>query len=192
MLVAVVMVALVTLTPEQQAAVVTAAHDVKGVPYDLGGRLQQGRGLDCQGLVFYALQPIARCGWKSWSVLPTTSVQGELGLPVAGLAPIAAANVEKNLALLQPGDVIWFLDDVENPAEPSIAVLNGTPHWVWHTGLYVGGGHFVVGDHYAGAVVDEVLAAHVVAHYQGVFVTRMSDGPRAHGKCRQHAPMKKH
>lgn len=187
---------LLSLPPEQQAAVVKAARDVEGVPYDLGGRLQKDRGLDCQGLVFYALQPIAKCGWKSWSVLPTTSVKGELGLPVPGLAPVLAADVEKSLALFQPGDVLWFLDPTENPAEPALTSIGEVPHWVWHTALYTGDGHFIAGepswpDGAGGAVVDQVLVDYVVAHYAGVFVTRMERGPQAHGKCRRHAPMKK-
>jgi len=56
----VVLAALVSLTPPQQVAVVAEARKALGVPYDLGGRLQRGRGLDCQGLVFFALQPVAR------------------------------------------------------------------------------------------------------------------------------------
>ena len=184
---------LVSLSPQQQDVVVAAAKQVLGVPYDLGGRLQPGRGLDCQGLIFYALQPVARCGWRSWSVMPTVSVKGELGLPVPGFSPLGADvgddDVTAKLALLQPGDVLWFLGPEENPAEPSLTVLNGAPHWVWHTGLYVGAGHFIVGDHFAGAVVDEELLPYLRAHYAGVFVTRMADRPRPAGRCRSHAAM---
>lgn len=189
MLTAAVVSALVALTPEQQVAVVDAARSVLGVPYDLGGRLQRGRGLDCQGLVFFALQPIARCGWRSWSVNPTESVRGELGVPVVGAAPVAAVDVAAALSLLEPGDVLWFLAPMENPAEPSIASLGGVPHWVWHTGLYVGGGRFVVGDHFAGAVVEEELVPYVNAHYAGLFVSRLAAPPRA-TRCRAHAPMR--
>jgi hypothetical protein len=184
-----VFAALVSLTPEQQVVVVAEAKKALGVPCDLGGRLQRGRGLDCQGLIFFALQPVSRCGWRSWSVMPTVSVQGELGLPVPGWSPLAAADVASKMALLEPGDILWFLGPDENSAEPSMTLLNGAPHWVWHTGLYVGGGRFIVGDHFAGAVVEEELEPYVRAHYAGVFVTRMAHGPLPTGRCRSHAAM---
>lgn len=182
---------LVSLPPPQQAALVDGARAVLGVPYVLGGRLRRADdGLDCQGLLFFALQAIEpRCGWRSWSVMPTTSVQGELGLPVAGAAPVATAGLGDALPLLQPGDVIWFVDTPENPAEPAIATLADTPVWVWHTGLYVGGGRFIAGDHFAGRVVEEELVPYAQAHYAGIFVTRMVDGPLVR-RCRRHPPMR--
>ena len=190
----VIAAALASLTPQQQSLVVAEAKKVLGVPYDLGGRLQPGRGLDCQGLIFFALQPVARCGWRSWSVMPTVSVKGELGLPVPGWSPLGAVkddddDVKAKLALLEPGDVLWFLGADENPAEPSLTLLGGQPHWVWHTGLYIGSGHFIVGDHFAGAVVDVELLPYLRAHYAGVFVTRMEEGPRPAGRCRVHPAM---
>jgi len=121
--------------------------------------------------------------------MPTISVKGELGLPVPGLSPLAAAELASKLPLLEPGDVLWFLGPEENAAEPSMTQLNGAPHWVWHTGLYVGSGRFVVGDHFAGAVVEEELEPYVRAHYAGVFVTRMADGPLPAGRCRSHPAM---
>jgi len=143
-MITVVAALLLSLPPAKQDAVVAGARSVLGVPYVLGGRLRgKDGGLDCQGLVFFALQAIEqRCGWKSWSVLPTTSVKGELGLPVAGAAPVATAGLADALHLLQPGDVIWFIDTPENDAEPAIATLAERPVWVWHTGVYVGGGRF--------------------------------------------------
>jgi cell wall-associated NlpC family hydrolase len=193
MLVAVVAL-LIALPPEAQSAVVAKARTALEVPYVLGGRVRPFStkrgvdGLDCQGLVFFALQSISDCGWRSWSVLPTTSVQGELGLPVDGLAPVSAADLASKLALLQPGDILWFLDMMENVNEPSITTLDKQAAWVWHVGLYAGAGRFVVGDHFAGKVTEEELVPYVSAHYRGVFVTRMTDGPRP-ATCKKHKAM---
>src|SRR5258706_79492 len=87
--------ALTSLPPAKQKAVVDAARKLSGVRYELGGRLAHGQksGVDCQGLVFYALQAISTCGWRSWSVMPTVSVQGELGLPVEKAAPVSSSKL---------------------------------------------------------------------------------------------------
>ncbi len=169
-------------------AFVAAAREVLGVPYDFGGRLgAPGEGLDCQGLLFYAAERVGSCGWRSFSVYPTRSVaRGELGQRVGGLDPVASAALE--LSWLDPGDVLLFVDYPRNPAEPAIGTLGGRPVWVWHTGLYSGEGQFIVGDHFAGAVVETPLLPYLAAHYAGVFVTRMSAGPRPQ-RCRRHAPM---
>lgn len=181
---------LALLPPETADRAVAEARRALGTPYVLGGRLRDGAdGLDCQGLVFFALQAVSGCGWRSWSVMPTTSVKGELGLPVAGAAPVSAARLAEVLPVLEKGDVLWFLDVADNPAEPSITVLDGAPVWVWHVGLYAGDGRFVVGDHFAGKVVEEELVAYVQEHYAGVLVTRMRDGPRP-ARCRAHAHMR--
>lgn len=191
----------VTALPEaSERTVVAEARKLLGVRYELGGRLRaktspvkEGgavEGIDCQGLVFFALQPIARCGWRSFSVMPTVSIPArELGTAVAGLAPVATEKLD--VTRLRPGDVIHFVGVDMNPAEPAIAHLDGKPVWVWHMALASGDGKFIVGDHFAGAVVEEDLLAYLREHddvYQGVFVTRMSEGPRA-AKCRTHAPM---
>lgn len=180
---------LALLPPDTAERAVAEAKKALDTPYVLGGRLRHERdGLDCQGLVFFALQAVSRCGWRSWSVMPTHSVRGELGLPVPGAAPVSAARAAEVLPILEPGDILWFVDPVENPAEPSIAELDGRAVWVWHVGLYAGDGRFIVGDHFAGKVVQEELVPYVQAHYAGVLVTRMRDGPRP-TQCRQHAPM---
>lgn len=186
----VIAAALLALNPAQQRLIVAEANKVVGVPYDLGGRLQKNRGLDCQGLVFFALQPIARCGWRSWSLMPTESVKGELGVGVPGLSPTATTDLPQKLALLEPGDIIWFLDPTENPAEPALTTLAGVPQWVWHTGLYVGDGHVVDADPFAGAVVSDVLVDYVAAHYAGIYVTRIALRPAPHDRCRAHSPMR--
>jgi hypothetical protein len=182
-----------SLPPAAQAKVVAEARKAEGVAYHLGGRLGGGRakveGLDCQGLVFFALQSLTSCGWRSWSVNPTESVKGELGKPVDGLEPVAAADLEAKLDELEPGDVVWFLDPTQNPAEPALTALAETPHWVWHVGLYTGDGNVITGDPFAGEVKEEPLVAYVNAHYAGIYVTRMERGPKA-AQCKAHAPMK--
>jgi hypothetical protein len=121
-------------------------------------------------------------------VLPTTSVKGELGDPVPGAAPIRAADVHLAIPALEPGDVIWWLASPENPAEASLAVLDDKAMWVWHVGLYAGAGKVIIGDHVAGRVVEEDLAAYTRAHYEGLFATRMKTSPRPR-RCREHPPM---
>ncbi|MCP3144636.1 NlpC/P60 family protein [Pyxidicoccus xibeiensis] len=170
---------------------VAAAREVLGVPYLLGGRLRQpGEGIDCQGVLFYAAERVGRCGWKSFSVLPTVSVpSGELGAAVPGMAPVASSALD--VSRLRAGDVLWLVGFSPNPAEPSIGELQGRPVWVWHTGLYSGGGRWIVGDHFAGEVVEVDLVAYLAAHadtYSGLIVTRMEAEPRP-ARCRRHPPM---
>ena len=172
---------------------VSAAREVLGVPYQFGGRMRQpGEGIDCQGVLFYAAERVGRCGWKSFSVLPTVSVpSGELGAAVEGMAPVASSALD--VSRLLPGDVLLLVGYDANPAEPAIGELHGRPVWVWHTGLYSGAGRWIVGDHFAGRAVETDLAAYLAAHadtYSGLVVTRMASGPRPK-RCRQHAPMPK-
>ncbi len=176
-----------TYTPQR---FVEAARSLKGVPYEFGGRMRKpGEGIDCQGVLFYAAERVGRCGWKSFSVFPTKAVESaELGARVVGLDPVATADL--NISALQPGDIIMFVDYPENPAEAAIGALNARPVWVWHTGLYAGDGKFVVGDHFAGEVVELDLQNYLREHYAGVFITRMQTGPRAQ-RCKTHAPMKR-
>lgn len=173
------LVVVAALPPAQEQALVAAARAQIGTQYVLGARRD---GVDCQGLVFLALQRVFGCGWRSYDVMPTTSVaRGELGDVV-----VTATSADVDVRALQPGDVLHFLGPARNPAEPAIATLGGSPRWVWHMGLYAGDGRFVVGDHYAGAVVEEDLAAYLRAHadaYDGLLVTRMKDGPKP-ARCR--------
>jgi len=170
------------------------ARELIGVPYQFGGRMKaKGDGIDCQGVLFYAAERAGKCGWKSFSVFPTKTVEtGELGTPVGSLAPVAAAKLD--VALLEPGDVLFFVGPAENPAESSIGTLDGVPVWVWHTALYSGTGHFIVGDHFAGEVVEPILTDYHREHadiYTGLFVLRLTKSP-APPRCRHHAPMKVH
>jgi cell wall-associated NlpC family hydrolase len=172
---------------------VSSARELLGVPYLLGGRMRRpGEGIDCQGVLFYAAERVGRCGWKSFSVLPSVSVPaGELGAAVEGLSPVASSALD--VSRLLPGDVLLLVGFAPNPAEPAIGELQGRPVWVWHTGLYSGGGKWIVGDHFAGKVVEEDLQAYLAAHadmYSGLVVTRMTAGPRP-GRCRTHPPMPK-
>jgi cell wall-associated NlpC family hydrolase len=171
---------------------VAAARELLGVPYDFGGRMRKaGEGIDCQGVLFYAAERAGRCGWKSFSVYPTESVPaGELGSTVEGLAPVASSKLD--MSRLEPGDVLLLVGYAQNPAEPHIGLLEGRPVWVWHTGLYTGGGKWLVGDHFAGQVVEVDLAQYLAEHadtYAGLWVTRMTQGPQPK-RCRTHAPMR--
>lgn len=171
---------------------VAAARELLGIPYQFGGRMRRpGEGIDCQGVLFYAAERVGRCGWKSFSVFPTQSIPaGELGPPVEGLAPIASSELE--LSRLEPGDVLQLVGFDSNPAEPHIGKLKERPVWVWHTGVYSGGGRWIVGDHFAGQVVEVDLAKYLADHsdvYAGLVVTRMKGGPHPR-QCRQHQPMR--
>ena len=174
---------------------VRSAREVLGIRYDFGGRMRKRsngfEGIDCQGVLFYAAERAGRCGWKSFSVYPTISVlRGELGKPVAGLDPVAAGALDPGK--LQPGDILLLVGFDENPAEPAIGMLEDQRVWVWHTGMYTGGGKWIVGDHHAGKVVEADLRAYLATHreYAGVYVTRMTEGPAPH-RCRKHAWMKR-
>ena len=162
------------------------ARETLGTPYRLGGRCRKpGDGIDCQGVLFYAAERVGECTWRSYSVNPTETVADrELGTPVPGMDPVATGDLRVDQ--LVPGDVLFLVDEAENPAEPAIGQLGDTPVWVWHTGLYAGAGRWIVGDHYAGGAVETDLSRYLEDHagaYQGVFVLRLTDAPRA-ARCR--------
>lgn len=182
-----VLALLVALAPAKADAVVTEARKFLGTPYVLGGRLGDGRdGIDCQGVIFLALEKVFGCGWRSYSVYPTKSVaRRELGAPVPGSSPVATAGLD--VAALEKGDVLMLVGFDKNPAEGPIGKLDGRNVWVWHTGLYAGDGKWIVGDHYAGKAVEVPLQPYLVAHrdaYAGVFVTRISARPKLR-RCRR-------
>jgi cell wall-associated NlpC family hydrolase len=172
-------------------AFVEHARKLLGVPYVLGGRMRRtAPGVDCQGVLFYAAQAVSSCGWRSFSVFPTVAVQsGELGRPVDGLAPVATDELDT--ASLQIGDLLFLVSPVQNPREEAIAQLRRRPVWVLHTGVYSGGGNWIVGDHYAGRVVETPFVPYLREHsdiYSGVYVLRMDRGPQPKS-CRKHKPM---
>ena len=171
---------------EAALAMVQHARETLGTPYRLGGRCRKpGDGIDCQGVLFYAAERVGECSWRSYSVMPTETVADrELGEPVPGMDPVATADLR--VGQLVPGDVLFLVDEAENPAEPAIGRLGDTPVWVWHTGLYAGNGRWIVGDHYAGQAVETDLARYLRDHsgaYQGVFVLRLSEPPKP-ARCR--------
>lgn len=160
----------------EPSPLVDAARAYLGRPYSFGGRGEQ---LDCLGLIFRAWADVTGQSWRSLSVMPTTLVGREqLGAPVPGLAGVRTADID--WSVLRPGDFVLLLDPMENPAEPALVEVDGEPMWVWHTGLYAGGPKrtFIVGDHYAGQVVEtplpEYLREHAIA-YSGLFVVRPGD-----------------
>ncbi len=160
-------------------ALAESARDYLGRPYTFGGR---GKTLDCMGLVFRAWTDAGGGPWRSLSVNPTELVAGgSLGVPVPGASPVPSAAIVT--APLTVGDVLFFLTPKENPAEPSLVALDGTPLWVWHMGLYAGGDDktFVVGDHFAGRVVETELSTYLEAHpeYVAVYAVRAGIGPAA-------------
>lgn len=178
------------LAPTSAKVLLERARSYLGTPYEFGGRnrlVSGGRreGIDCQGLVFLAAQSLTRCSWKSFSTLNVEQVsRKELGAPVEGLAPIASAELD--LAKLEPGDYLMLVAPDVNPAEGPIGKLGEQDVWVWHVGLYAGDGKWLVGDHYAGAVVETDLRAYLTDHadvYTGVFVMRMASAPKP-ARCR--------
>lgn len=175
--------ALVAGTPTVGEQLVTQARLFLGTPYVFGGR--GGGAIDCMGTVFAAAERVQRCGWKSFAVKPTQLVKDRsLGEAVPGLAPVASDALD--VSRLQAGDVLMLVAAVENTREPAIGALNGHDVWVWHMGLYAGGGKWIVGDHFAGKVVETDLAAYLKEHadtYEGLFVLRPVKV--APVKCRQ-------
>lgn len=166
-----------------------AALALVGKRYDWGGRLRGREGLDCMAVVLAAAERASGCGWRSYPVKPTELIAKRLwGAPVDGLAPVSSEAVR--LEQLQAGDVLFFIGPAENAAEPAVGLLGGTPMWVWHVGLYLGEGRFVVGDHHAGAAIVEALVPYLsryAGEFSGLFVTRgPAERPRP---CRRHPPL---
>ncbi|MBL8938099.1 MAG: C40 family peptidase [Archangium sp.] len=168
---------------------VEASLALLGTPYQWGGRLRKQEGIDCYGVVLAAAERASGCGWRSYPVKPTEIVAQRLwGTPVEGLAPVSTKAL--TLQSLEAGDVLLLVGPTQNPAEPAIGALEGVAVWVWHVGLYLGEGQYVVGDHHAGKTVITPLLPYLEAHqdeYSGVFVTR---GPATKPtRCRKHAPL---
>lgn len=183
---------LAALTPKQSAAFVERARALVGTPYLLGGRLKpEAYGIDCQGVIFFAADALSTCGWNSYAVASTKAVAtGEFGKAVAGMSPVSTLSAD--FAKLEPADLVLLVGFAKNPREPPIGTLIGGPVWVWHTGVYSGDGNWIVGDHYAGKVIETPLLPYLRAHsdtYAGVYVLRMSGKPKP-PKCKKHAPMR--
>lgn len=187
---------LASLTGAQERAFVAAAQSLMGVRYQLGGRLKDNQGVDCQGILFFAAERMRstrgrRCGWKSYDVMPSTAIpRGELGTTVVGPTPAHQLDWQK----LRPADVVWLLAPERNPKEPAVGTLGGQQMWVWHTGLIsrvdAQGAVFLNADPFSGAVMEMDLKRYMTTYgYAGVVITRMKAGP-APARCRRHRPMR--
>ena len=170
-------------------AALGAGRALLGVPYEFGGRMKDGAGVDCEGLVFAVAERLTGCGWRSFPVDPTRLLATRaLGDRVKGLDPIASTALD--LSVLRPGDVLMLVASTRNPKEGPIGRLDGHDVWVWHTGVFTGEGRWLVGDHFAGQVVEIPLAPYLEAHadtYEGVFVVRPTG--RRPASCRHHRPL---
>ena len=155
------------------ASLVDSAREYTGTPYRFGGRDAE---LDCMGLAFRAWTDARGESWKGISVNPTEIVaKRQLGVPVPRLDGVRTADID--WALLQPGDVLFFLGAQENVREPSLVTLGVSPMWVWRMGIYSNGveRRFIAGDHFAGQVAEMSLRDYFLAHsdvYAGIYVTR--------------------
>lgn len=181
---------LIGQTDGGMAAALGAGRALLGVPYEFGGRMKNDAGIDCEGVIFAVAERLTGCGWRSFPVDPTRIVSTRaLGDRVKGLDPIA--SVELDLTLLRPGDVVMLVAADQNPKEGPIGRLGDHDVWVWHTGVFTGEGRWLVGDHYAGQVVEVPLGEYLRAHadtFEGVFIVRPTG--RRPRTCRHHAPMR--
>lgn len=167
-----------------------AGRALLGQPYQLGGRLRKpGEGADCEAVVFAVAEKLTGCGWKSFPVDPTKLLATRaLGDRVQGLDPVATKDLE--LSALRPGDVVLLVAAARNPKEGPIGRLGDHHVWVWHTGVFTGDGRWLVGDHFAGKVVEVPLLPYLEEHadsYEGVFILRPAG--RRPPVCRRHPPL---
>jgi hypothetical protein len=177
------------VAPRPIAAGLESARALVGKPYQWGGRLRKGEGVDCMGVVLAAAERASGCGWRSFSVKPTELVaQRTWGAPVPGFSPVSTEALD--VSALGVGDVLLLVGPVNNPAEPAIGRLEGVDVWVWHVGLFLGNGLALFGDHHAGLTIITPLTEYLHSNhseYSGVFVLR---GPAtAPARCRRHAPL---
>ena len=106
-------------------SIVALARAQIGTRYRHGGETPQ-RGFDCSGLIQYVMARFSM-------VLPRTAkAQAKAGIPV-----------ERDTALLRPGDLLTF-------ASSDRASIS-------HIGIYVGGGHFIHASSVAGRVIESPL-----------------------------------
>ena len=106
-------------------SIVALARAQIGTRYRHGGETPQ-RGFDCSGLIQYVMARFSM-------VLPRTAkAQAKAGIPV-----------ERDTALLRPGDLLTF-------ASSDRASIS-------HIGIYVGGGRFIHASSVAGRVIESPL-----------------------------------
>ena len=133
-------VAALTAAPTPGPRALEAGRALIGEPYAWGGRNEPSNpGVDCLGLLFLAWGSVSDTPWRSYPVDPSKIVaSGRLGAPVPGLDGVLRADVD--LALLQPGDVLYLLvADYEIPDAP-LWRHEGHDYWPWHTAMYAGEG----------------------------------------------------
>ena len=143
--------ALTVVPPSEAAAkMLAAAEKYIGEPYVFGGRLERsgcrrgGRsvtcqpGIDCQSLIFFAMEDTTGRSWRRFSVMPTVSVaRGELGQPVAGLNGVLREDLDPSM--LSPGDVLFFLmEDYNLENDGPLHTVGEQRYGTWHTGLFHG------------------------------------------------------
>ncbi len=137
-----------------QDRIIAEAERYLGKEYVFGGRdgrpgcLKQGRrvtcaqGIDCQSLIFFALEKVLDKPWRSFSVMPSKTVKRcEWGKPVSGLMGVLRAELKENK--LHKADALFFmLEDYNLEADAPLWQKKGKRYGVWHTGLV----HQVKGD----------------------------------------------
>lgn len=130
-----------------QDRIIAGAEQHLGKPYVLGGRdgrkecRRRGKpvaclpGIDCQSLIFFALEQATGKAWRSFSVMPSLSVRREeWGRPVPGLSGVLRADLRQ--AELRKGDALFFLlQDYNLEADPPLWRKGQARYGVWHTGL---------------------------------------------------------
>ena len=113
--------------------IVATAKQYQGVPYVWGGT--SPKGFDCSGLVYYVY------GQYGYSLQRRASLQYQYN------------GVSVSKANLQPGDLVFFSDDVDP---------------IGHVGIYIGNGQFIHASSGKGCVTISDLSGYYYAqHYTG-------------------------
>lgn len=120
-------------TNSQADQIVATAKQYLGVPYVWGGT--SPKGFDCSGLVYYVY------GQYGYSLQRRASLQYQYN----------GTSVSK--ANLQPGDLVFFSDDVDP---------------IGHVGMYIGGGQFIHASSGKGCVtISDLSGTYYAQHYTG-------------------------
>ena len=117
----------------QATQIVATAKQYLGVPYVWGGT--SPKGFDCSGLIYY--------------------VYGQYGYQLQRRASLQYAynGTSVSKANLQPGDLVFFSDDVDP---------------IGHVGMYIGNGQFIHASSGKGCVtISNLSGAYYAQHYTG-------------------------
>lgn len=99
--------------------------------------------LNCLDVVFYGLRDTFGERGVRYQVDPIAMIDDpHLGEPVEGLTPALRGDLDaETLALMQPGDVIYFLlaEYPDSCPRCEVTTLDGTRYGGWHTALSRGG-----------------------------------------------------